>query len=264
MNIRTYHKVDSIDEAYTLLTANSRATIIAGGAWLKLSPKEVDPAIDLSPLKLDEIIETEDAYEIGCMTTLRQLEKNASLKSHYNGILTRSIGTIMGVPIRNIATIGGTIAGKYGFSDLITPLLVLDTELVFYKKGQISLNTFLSSKDFQKDILLKIIIHKNTGKGYFYSMKKTSNDFPILNIAVSETGNQFKVAVGARPGSAKLAGAAMDYLNRQPKITDEVIREGAHIAAEELTFGSNIRGSQEYRQELCRVLVRRGLEEVGC
>lgn len=264
MKIRTYHKVDSIDEAYTLLTENSGASIIAGGAWLKLLPKQVDPAIDLSGLKLDEIVETEDAYEIGCMATLRQLEKNVSLKSHYNGILTESIGTIMGVPIRNIATIGGTVAGKYGFSDLITPLLVLDTELVFYRKGKLSLNTFLSSKDFQKDILLKIIIHKNKGKAYFYSMKKTSNDFPILNVAVSETDNQFKIAVGARPGSAKLAGAAMDYLNRQSKMTEEALLEGAHIAAEELAFGSNSRGSKEYREELCRVLVKRGLKEVGC
>lgn len=262
MKIKTYYKAESIDEAYTQLTNASDAAIIAGGAWLKLLPKEIGTAIDLSLLNLDQIVETEDAYEIGCMTTLRQLEKNKSLHNFYDGILVKSIGEIMGVTIRNIATIGGTIAGKYGFSDLLTPLLALDSEVVFYNKGQISLDNYLRSKDFKKDILMKVIIHKHNGSAWFNSMKKTSNDFPILNVAVSKTEDKYKIAVGARPSSAKLARKAMEYMNNQTQISDDVLLQGAYLACEELTFGTNSRGSKAYREELCKVLVKRGLMEV--
>ena len=75
MKIDSYQKVDSVKKAYELLLEQPGAAVIGGGAWLKLMPKTIGTAIDLSGLGLDEIEETEKEYVIGSMVTLRQVEK---------------------------------------------------------------------------------------------------------------------------------------------------------------------------------------------
>ncbi len=67
MKINSYHSVKSIEEAYKLLNANKQNAIVAGGAWMRLSSKEIETAIDLSELGLDQIVETKDAFEIGVL-----------------------------------------------------------------------------------------------------------------------------------------------------------------------------------------------------
>ena len=263
MKINNYHFANSLEEAYNMLNENKQNAIVAGGAWMKLSSKEISTAIDLGNLGLDQIVETKDAFEIGCMTTLRQIEKQEGLLGHYNGILNEALSGIMGVPIRNLATIGGSVIGKYSFSDILTPLLVMNVDLEFYKKGIISLEEYLVSKDRSKDVLVKVIIKKEKGKGYFHAMKKSSLDFAVVNVAVSKQGDKFKIAVGARPSLTKFAEEAMKIVNTASKVTEEVIQEAALKAGEELKFGTNSKASEEYRRNISMAYIKRGLREVS-
>lgn len=262
MKIKTYTMPTDLEEAYQLLQEKD-AGIIAGGAWLKLLPKTLTQGIDLSGLKLDTINETEENYTIGSMVTLRQIETHTSLGTYMNGVLQEAISHIMGVPIRNIATIGGTVAGRFGFSDLLTPLLALKANLIFYKKGQVTLESYLKEASKEKDILLQIIIKKEYGKAHYTTVKKTANDFPIVNVSVTKIGTHFRVAVGARPSAAVLAIKTMAYLNENNTLSEDIIEKAAKIAVEEISFGSNARGSKAYRTQLCKVLVERGIKEVA-
>ena len=262
MKINNYHTVKSLEEAYKLLNDNKQNAIVAGGAWMRLSSKEIETAIDLSGLGLDKIVETEDAFEIGSMATLRQVEKQEGLEKHYDGALSNALSHIMGVPIRNVATIGGSIIGKYSFSDVLTPLVVMDVELEFYKKGRISLEDFLVSRDRSKDVLVKIIIKKEEAKGYFKKMQKTGLDFAVVNVAVSKQAGKFKIAVGARPSLVKFAVEAMELVNGAKEVTEEVILETAEIAGKELKFGTNSKASEEYRRNIAMAYIKRGLREV--
>ena len=54
----------------------------------------------------------------------------------------------------------------------------------------------------------------------------------------------------------------MDYLN-SAEINEENAYKAGEIASEELVFGSNTRGSAEYRREICKVLVKRAIMEVS-
>lgn len=262
MKVNSYQTVKSLEEAYNLLLENNQNTIVAGGAWMRLSSKVIETAIDLSGLGIDQIVETNDSFEIGSMATLRQIEKDGELMKHYNGVLGKALKTIMGVSIRNLATIGGSIIGKYSFSDVLTPLVVMNVELEFYKKGKISLEEFLISKDRSKDILLKLIIRKEDGRGYFHKMQKTSLDFAVVNVAVSKQGDTFKIAVGARPSIVKFADEAMKFINSEKEVTEEVILETAAIAGAELKFGTNNKATEEYRRNISMVYIKRGLREV--
>lgn len=271
MKIKTYLKPENLKEASALLNELEGAQIFGGGAWLKILPKEIETAIDLSFCNLEYISESLDRLEIGSYCSLRKLENFPAISSIYDGILGKSIGEVMGVPFRNIATIGGTVAGKFGFSDILTPLLALNTELIFYKRGMISLESYLLEKGFHPDILVGIRIEKTDGKGYFYTLKKTANDFSIINIAITKNSTGYRIAIGARPGVAMLAREGMKYLNENKELNkegkqglnQEVINQATAIILEEISFGSNTRGSKEYRQEVIKGLLGRGLAEVN-
>jgi len=262
MEIVNYFKAKTIEDAYEKLQENPSNLIIGGGAWLRLSSKTVDTAIDLEHVGLNQIKETKEEFEVGAYTTLRELERNEVLASFFSGIINKGISGIMGVALRNLVTVGGSIAGKYSFSDFITPLLAINTEVVMYKAGKMTLEDFLKYRSKEKDILIKIIIKKEKVFGYYYKMKKTGLDFAVVNVGVTNTAGYYKIVVGARPSLATYAVKAMDFINSQKTITDEIILETAKIVVEELKFGTNSKASKEYRIELAKVYVRRGLKEV--
>lgn len=261
MEIKEYIAADSIENAYNLLIANQKNHLIAGGAWIKISLKNVDSLIGLENLGLDYIKETNDFFEIGAMSSLRDLEVNAGIKSLGSGILSEAISNIMGLNIRNLATIGGSVMGRFAFSDLFAVLLVLDTRLVFYKLGEVSLHEFLEKQKMPRDILLSIKISKESKAGFFKKVATTHLDFAIVNIAISK-GNHFRLAVGSRPGIARIAQNAGNYLNSQTSVDDEVINKAINIAIEELSLSSNLRSSKEYRETLVKTYLKRGIKKV--
>lgn len=260
LKIKNYKKVDSLQEAHALLQSDKKNLIIGGGAWLKQSNKEVNTMIDLDKLALATITEDETAIKIGAMTTLRQLEISKTILAYANGILGDAVSKIMGLSIRNLATIGGSIMGKYPFSDILTPLIVMNVDLEFYSAGMVTLDHFINNKP-PNDILLSVIIHKEPLKGYVYTMKKTALDFAVVNVAITK-GDSFNIAIGARPGLCALTSDAMTFINNQTTITDEIINKTANIAIKETTFGTNSRASKAYRERISEVYIRRGLKEV--
>ncbi len=260
MKIQNYIKPSSLEEAYELV--NSGGTVLGGGAWLKLLPKTIETVVDLGQLSLDEISETNENIYIGTMSTLRTIEKNDLLKNHMGGVISEAASHIMGVTVRNIATVGGSVVSRFGFSDMLTPLLALDASLDFHHHGTISLEEYLNSPFKDKDILVRVILKKDEGKAVYKTLKKTSTDFPIINATAARIGNYYRVTVGARPGVATLAQGLMTILNNSTVVDEALITKAIETLATELTFGSNSRGSGSYRAEVAKVLVERCLNEV--
>ncbi|MDQ7094835.1 FAD binding domain-containing protein [Desulfosporosinus sp. PR] len=251
---------DKLDEAYKILTKRKNNTILGGCAFLKMGGKRIGTGIDLTKLKLDYLKDNGEFIEIGAMTSLRELETNALLKESFNGILPKAVENIIGVQFRNSVTVGASVYSRYGFSDLITALLALDTEVELYKGGRIPLEAFLQ-KPCEKDILLRLWLKKNQRLAAFLSLRKSASDFAVLNVAVSKLNDQWRIVAGARPARAAIAADASKALGQGTLSTRE-IEDAAQRSAEELAFGSNARGSASYRKALCQVLVRRGIMEV--
>ena len=262
MEIRNYLVPKSLDEAVIVLNQSPDNHVFAGGAWIKNTLKKIDTAIELSTLIDSKIKEYPNYIEIGAMCTLHDLEESALLKQYFGGIIAKASQSIMGITVKNLATIGGTIAGKYSFSDLLTALLAIDVTLVFHSKGKLKLSTFLTTNYPVKDILLSIIIEKNQTLGYYHKVSRTSLDFAIINVAVTNNNNRYSIVVGARPGTAAFALNAMNYINQLKNITEQDIEKTCELAADELSFSSNFRGTKEYRKSLAFVYIKRGLKAV--
>lgn len=250
----------TIQEAYKILTEHRNNIILGGCVFLRLSSRRVNTAIDLSKIDLNYITEHEDYIEIGATTTFRDIEISPLLNQYYGGMLPKALSNIIGVQFRNIVMIGASVFSRYGFSDLLTALLALDTEVELYKGGRMPLERFLSNS-YQKDILTKVFIKKNNRKTSFHNLRNSASDYPILNVAASELNHHWKITVGARPGRASIAYNASEGLSKI-EFDSKSIDDIATLASEEIIFGTNMRGTAEYRKAICKVLVKRAIMEV--
>lgn len=263
MEANRYLRPATLEEAHQLLLQDAKNILLGGGLWLKKSTSSANALIDLSAFGLDQIKDTGDHIEVGAMVSLRDFEMSLLVKNIQGGILVSAVSQIMGVAFRNGATVGGSVAGKFPFSDVITPLLALDTTLIFYPKKEMSLADFLNQKGRSNDILTHIVIKKNTGRAFFKKVKTTALDFAVINVAISRLNNEYRIAIGSRPSVAALAVKAMDTVNGMKALSDEQIAQAAVLASEELLYASTNAASAEYRKALVRAYIKRGLEEVS-
>ena len=262
MEIKNYLKPNTLKEAYETLIMNPQNQVIGGGAWMKFLGPNIDTAIDLSSLGLEGIEEDKQTIYIGSMTSLYDVENHLAIKDLYGGILAKAIHQILGPAFRHGATIGGSIIGNFAFSDILTPLICMNVQLHFYKKGIVPLETFMQQKQKEKDLLLLVTVTKEDGFGYFKKVSNTPLDFAILNVAIVKNKNHFKIALGARPQRAELAMKAMDIISHAKKLDEQGFSEVADLVVETLSFGSNHLASETYRKELAKAYVIRGLKEV--
>ena len=254
MKAKSFQRVSSLEEAYKLVKASPKNKIVAGGLWLKKGNGEVDTLIDLSNLGLDKIKDKKEFLEVGAMVTQRQFEQSELVPE----MARKAVKQIMGPAFRNIATIGGSVYGKYGFSDVITALLGYKVDLVFYPEAVVSLLDYVKKPGFYDGILTHIRIYKEDLKAYFKKVGITALDYPIINVAVTK-GKEYKVIVGSRPLVASRCEKCEAYLNEGGKDFEKA----AEIAVEELKFGDSISTKGEYKKHLALTYVRRGFEEVN-
>lgn len=248
----------TLEEAWQLNQKKSNK--IAGGMlWLKMSKQNYDTIIDLSMLDLDKIEETENAFEIGACVTLRDIEKNEGLNNYCNGAVKDAVKSIVGVQFRNCATVGGSIFGRYGFSDVLSVFLSMNTVVELYKGGEMPLEEFIKT-DFNSDILVKIKVIKENRRFYYQSVRNTKTDFPVLTCAASAGNGNIRLVFGARPFKAE----AFDYeFSPCADNLKDLSEKIAEKAMNDVNVYSNMRGSAEYRAHLVGVLAKRACLELG-
>ncbi|MDY5612426.1 FAD binding domain-containing protein [Dysosmobacter sp.] len=247
LRIKTYVRPQTLEAAWQL--CQKKGSVVLGGMlWLKMQDRAVGTAIDLQDLGLDRIKETKDSYSIGAMVTLRNLETHVGLNVLTHGAMADSVKHIVGVQFRNVATVGGSIWGRFGFSDVLTLFMAIGAQVELYQGGVMTVEEFAARPRTERDLLVRVIVPKKPMKAVYLSQRNSATDFPVLTCALCERDGGITCAVGARPAQAVcLKGLPVDP-------------EGAAEAvAGELHFGSNLRAGAEYRARICQALVRRGM-----
>jgi CO/xanthine dehydrogenase FAD-binding subunit len=148
-----------------------------------------------------------------------------------------------------MATVGGSIWGRFGFSDVLTVFLALDSYVELYKGGIVPLEDFAKMKK-DNDILVRLIVKKTPCKVVYSSMRNQRTDFPVLACAVSQLNGEYRASIGARPGRAML-------------LRSEKAEGFAAFVAENTPTEGNLRGSAAYRTHLVKVLVDRSMTKIG-
>ncbi|MGK4199796.1 FAD binding domain-containing protein [Fusobacterium sp. HC1336] len=259
-SFKNYLAVTTLEEAYNELLKNKKNIVLGGTSYLRMGNVSYNTAIDLSNLALNYIREEGEYIYIGAMTSFRDLETNEITQKIFDGILDKCVRGIIGVQFRTNVTVGATVFSKYGFSDLIPTLLSMGATVVLYNGGEISLEEYLKEEGLRRDILVEVKVRKD-GRGSFQSIRKSKTDYAITNVCVTKTEAGIRAAIGVRPGKAVLSYRAMDILNSN-EITDEIIDKACEAMSEEISFGSNMRGTGEYRRAVSKNLLKRAIKEV--
>ena len=259
ITIQKYVRAQSLEEAWQL-NQNKRNRILGGMLWMRLGKGSVNTAIDLCDLGLNTIEETEEQFSIGAMVTLRDLEMHEGLNSYSNGAIANAVKDIVGVQVRNMATVGGSIWGRFGFSVVLSVFLAMDTYVELYKGGIVPLEQFNNMKK-DDDILVRLIVKKIPCKVVYTAMRAQRTDFPVLACAVSCVNGEYRASVGVRPARAQIYRDDNKLLDGA--ITDENAKAFAAFVADKAPTEGNIRGSAAYRTHLIKVLVMRSMLELG-
>ncbi len=294
LQAKEYVKPSSLEEAYQL--CKRRSSVVVGGMmWLKMENIQKQTIIDLSGLGLVGIEEDEEQFRIGAMTTLRMLETHPGLNREFDGIFRECTRHIVGVQFRNGATVGGSIYGRFGFSDILTCLMALDSYVELYHGGVMPLARFaaIPRSITERNILVRILIKKDGRRAAYRTVRRASTDFPLLACCVAKVDGQWQISMGARPKKAETAvisgEAALGQMDlgeavrkqmdpgqaalkqADPEQTDpdsaesRMEQEAERIAregAKAFSYGSNLRGSGAYRQVLAEILIRRLVRQI--
>ena len=268
-----YVRAQSLDEAYELYQKKPNF-VLGGMLWLKMKNKTLGTAIDLCDLGLDQIDEDENGFRIGAYATLRQIETHEALNAYTHGAIAESVRHIVGVQFRNVATVGGSIWGRFGFSDVMTIFRALGAKVQLHKAGIMDLDEFAALPRTTRDVLVSVIVPKNAKGVVYLSQRNQSTDFPVLTCAVANRSGRYVAVIGASPymaepvwdeegildclSDAKTDGNAALTDNSE---SNAKIDKFAGYVAEHIRFGSNIRAGAEYREIICRVLTRRAVTQ---
>ena len=256
MTIREYKRAESLEEAWQL-NQKRQNRVLGGMIWLKMETINVGTAIDLSGLGLDTIEETEDGFSIGAMVTLRQLEEHPGLATYTHGAVREALRHIVGVQLRNLATVGGSIYSRFGFSDVLTLFLAMDCSVELYKGGIVPLQEY-AERPYDRDILVRLIVKKTAAEYLYQSVRNSQTDIPVLTCAAARLADgSYRIAIGARP----LKAVRFDLPVRQAPAA-ELAQAMADEVKQQIVTGANMRGSAEYRRHLSGVLTKRAVLEL--
>lgn len=276
LNLREYHRPESIDEAVQLLRSGGPSTVaLAGGTVLAASGRrDVRAVVDLQklPLAYVRVQEATLTCSIGATTRLQQLIDTADAQTFANGVLAETARAVAGRNLRNAATVGGLIASAGGENPLLTALLALDAQLTVYtpQSRQIPLAGFLAYRERllgDGALITQIGVPLLIGPlgAAYVAVGRTPRDRPIvcavarMELAAGITGN-VRLALGGVAAVPVRAYKAEQWLERKA-LSAEQVEAAATKAAAELNPPDDFRGSSEYRRAMVPVLARRALSQ---
>ena len=214
---------------------------------------------------------------IGGGTTIAELLTHPLIVEH--GLPLQQAAAKLGNPlVRNRATVAGNLVNASPAADTAPPLIALGAEVELASQAssrRVPLDEFIVGVNktcIRPDELVLAIrwpVPPARGAAGFYKIGLRKADAcSVINAAVmvvwDESGRcqQARIAIGAaapRPVRARKAEAA---LQGQP-LTDDVIAEAAHLAAQATQPIDDIRGTAAYRRRMAEVIVRRLLISIA-
>jgi carbon-monoxide dehydrogenase medium subunit/2-furoyl-CoA dehydrogenase FAD binding subunit len=275
-----YFNPQSVQEAIELLDRyGDEAKIIAGGQSLvpmmnfRLARPEI--LIDISAIKELEYIKTEgDELVIGALARERDIEQSPLVLEKWP-FLSKAISFIGHSAIRNRGTIGGSLVHADPSAEIPTSLCALNGNVkVVGPSGEKILEpeefflTYLTTSLEPSDLLVEVRIPalpEKTGWS-FGELSRRSGDFAIVAVGIllfTETPGvcrEARISMGGVAPTPVRAEEAEALLAGQ-KITKKLIAAAAQQAAEETDTEPDYHASAEYRMDMARVFVQRGLQE---
>lgn len=273
-----YLRPKSLEEALQLKKTIPGAKFISGGTDLmvKIKNRELQPQALISLRSIPELsfIEVNGGARIGALATISDIIQDTELGRNYP-VLVEAAKSLGSVQIRNVATIGGNLCNCSPSADMALPLLVLEAKVRLQTaraSRDIPLNEFftgpgkscLAPYEILTDILLDHP-QQNT-KATFLKKGRVKMDLAIASVAVllemeGERCRKACIAAGS-VAPVPLRLYKVEELLEGTTISKKLLAEAQQLAMDSLSPITDIRATEEYRQQIVGVYVKRGLEKI--
>lgn len=273
-----YFKPSSLKEASEILLKHGdKAHILNGGTDLIIRMRggvtKPDVVVDIKDIKeLNDIkINENDELIIGACANLNDIAHNSIVFDNYS-FLSEAAHAVGSSQVRNRATMIGNICNASPLADTATPLLALDAKVLIYGpdgEKEISIHDFFvwvrktCLKEGEIVTAIMIPAHKEMISGYFQKVsRRRMVDLSTVCGTVVKTDNDIRIALGAVAPTPVRLRKTEEFISNN-ELTEELIEKAAEIAASEVSPIDDVRASKEYRLEMTRVIVKRGLRKIS-
>jgi CO/xanthine dehydrogenase FAD-binding subunit len=273
-----YHAPRDVDEVLALLAEHGEdGKLLAGGQslipLLNFRIAHPDPLIDLNRTAgLSGIRRADGALRIGTMTRHSTLEHSTLVAERWP-LLTDAIKLVAHMQIRNRGTVGGSVAHADPSAELPVAMAAADARMhVRSARGARTIeaadffvNHLMTTME-PDELLVEIEVPPmpaRTGHA-FVEFARRHGDFALAGAAVLLTVDE--AGTCRRASIALLAAAptpfrvtAAEQLLVGATVDQAAAEAAADLAVEAVDPTGDIHGSTEYRKDLIRALVRRGI-----
>jgi len=269
---------ESVGEAVALLAEHGdEAKVLAGGQslipLLKLRFASPSVLVDVNRIAELEGMSEQDGYlRIGALVRHKECEKSALLKGRY-GVLGTAAPLISDPLVRNLGTVCGSVAHADPQGDWGSALLAAGARVVAQGPSgtreiavsELFLGPFTTTLE-PTEVVTEVRVPDPgpSAGGCYLKLERKVGDFATAATAVQlelDGGTIRRAGIAltgvgatnlrAEKAEAALAGAAPG---------DDVFAEAARLAAEEAQPMADHRGTVEYKRNVVRVFVERGLK----
>lgn len=275
-----FHEASTLKEASELMGRYAPdARLMAGGTDLLVDLKSgrysTSHVVSINRIAaLRGLTTTNGSLRIGALTLASDLLNSTVIWEQFPGILD-AVKDMAVLQIRNMATIGGNIAGGVPSSDLPPILIALNASVILWSvsgEREVPLEDFFTGPRTtvrkQNEILTEIRLPyppARFGAAYAPFALREANGCSVASVAASllldaqSVIRDARVCVGAVAPTPKLVQPATAAL------VGRVADQAAFASAAEQAMQSalpitDIRGSADYRRQLVGIMTRRALE----
>jgi carbon-monoxide dehydrogenase medium subunit len=272
-----YTAAKSVDEAVKLLRRHPDARVMAGGqsllSLMKLRAASPPMVVDLGRIKgLTYIRKRGNTLAIGAMTTHADLAASSLLRKEA-AVLAEAAEAIGDLQVRNMGTIGGSLAHADPAADYPAAFLALEGSVIV--QGPRTSRTIKAEEFFtgvfrtalnRGEIITEVRIPLRpaiTGSAY-QKMKHPASGFAVVGAAavlrsgVKGEGPQVRLAITGAAGHAFRAKAVEAALGGKA-FNEAAVRKAMERATDGVEMLEDLTADAPYRVQLVRVYGRRAL-----
>jgi aerobic carbon-monoxide dehydrogenase medium subunit len=276
-----YFAPRTLDDALaTLDRFGEEAKVLAGGQSLiplmKLRFAAPRALIDINRIDgLDELGERDGRLRFGALVRHKTCERSQLLRGRY-GVFGEAARQIADPIVRNLGTVAGSLAHADPQGDWPSVMLAARAEIVARSSdGERTLSvdeflqgpftTALEPNEIVTEV--RVPVPRGRASGAYEKLERKIGDFATAGVAVhltfaNGTVDTAGIALTAVGPTSIRAAAAEDALAGHA-LDDAAIDAAARLAAEAAEPREDVRGSEEYKRNVVRVLTARALRRAA-
>jgi len=268
-----YRAAKTVREAVTLCTERPGSRYLAGGTDLlpqMRSRRSVSRVVDIKGIaELNEIREAADgSLSIGAAVPMSTVAAYAGVRERFP-LLVQCIEEVGAWPLRNRATVAGNVCNASPAADTAVALVALEAKFVAVGAGA---RRTVKAADFfvgpgktallDGELLTQVVLPAAGADfqgSYLRLSRRKGMDLATVGVLVARRQGKepaWRVALGA---VAPVPIRVKEAESRRAREGFDVAAEAAELAAEAWRPITDVRATAEYRREMVRVLVARGL-----